>query len=137
MKDNTQYCNKMQKNVVWKHLQAYVENKRLAAGLNQRKSVTSMSGYWNPKPTPKHKPVPISEMKMSFSNVRKKKRKVTPYDNSWIDSFDPRPMKQRRETTFQEKMDFATKLRKIDPCSGILDFLPSSKDLIDNNENSA
>ena len=33
MNDNTQYCNKMQKNVVWKHLQAYVENKRLAAGL--------------------------------------------------------------------------------------------------------
>ena len=33
MKDNTQNCNKMQKNVVWKHLQAYVENKRLAAGL--------------------------------------------------------------------------------------------------------
>ena len=33
MKDNTQYCNKMHKNVVWKHLQAYVENKRLAAGL--------------------------------------------------------------------------------------------------------
>ena len=25
MKDSTQYCNKMQKNVVWKHLQAYVE----------------------------------------------------------------------------------------------------------------
>lgn len=33
MKDNTQYCNEMQKNVVWKHLQAYVENKCLAAGL--------------------------------------------------------------------------------------------------------
>ena len=29
MKDNTQHCNKMQKKVVWKHLQAYVENKRL------------------------------------------------------------------------------------------------------------
>ena len=36
MKDNTQYCNKMHKNVVWKHLQAYVENKRLAAGLGER-----------------------------------------------------------------------------------------------------
>lgn len=33
MKDNTQYCNKMQKHIVWKHLQAYVENRRLAAGL--------------------------------------------------------------------------------------------------------
>ena len=103
---------------------------------NQKKSVTSMSAYWNPKPTPKHKPVPISEMKISFSNLRKKKRTVTPSDDSWIDSFDPRPMKQRRETTFKEKLDFATKLRKIDPRSGILDFLPSSKDF-DDNENSA
>jgi len=33
-------------------------------------------------------------------------------------------------------MDFATKLRKIDPCSGILNFLPSSKDF-DDDENSA
>ena len=33
MKDNTQNCNKMQKNVAWKHLQAYVENKHLAARL--------------------------------------------------------------------------------------------------------
>ena len=40
------------------------------------------------------------------------------------------------ETTFEEKMDFAMKLRKIDPCSGILDFLPSSEDF-DANENSA
>ena len=47
---------------------------------NQRKFVTSMSAYWNPKPTPKHKPVPISEMKISFNlrKMRKKKRKVTP-----------------------------------------------------------
>ena len=29
-------------------------------------------------------------------------------------------------------MDFATELRKIDPCSGILNFLPSSKDFEDN-----
>ena len=103
---------------------------------NQRKSVTSMSAYWNPKPTPKHKPVPISEMKISFNNLRKKKRKFTPSDDSWIDSFDPRPMKQRRETTFKEKLDFATKQRKIHPRSGILDFLPSSKDF-DDNENGA
>ena len=71
-----------------------------------------MSAYWNPKPTPKHKPVRISEMKISFSDLRKKERKVTPSDDSWIDSFDPSPMKQRRETTFKEKLDFATKLRK-------------------------
>ena len=32
---------------------------------NQRKSVTSVSAYWNPKPTPKHKPVPLLKMKMS------------------------------------------------------------------------
>ncbi|KAK2557047.1 hypothetical protein P5673_020905 [Acropora cervicornis] len=44
-------------------------------------------------------------------------------------------MKQR-ETTFTEKLDFATKLRKTDARSGILDFLPSSKDF-DDNENSA
>ena len=97
---------------------------------NQRKSVTSMSAYWNPKPTPKQKPVPISEVKISFSNLRKKKRKVTPSDDSWIDSFDPRPMKQRRETTFKDKL-----VRKIDPCFRILDFLPPSKDL--NNEHNA
>lgn len=29
-------------------------------------------------------------------------------------------------------MDFATKVRKIDPCSGILDFLPLSEDFDDN-----
>ena len=82
------------------------------------------------------KPVPISEIKISFRNLRKKKRKVTPSDDSWIDSFDPRPMKQRRETTVKDKLDFATKLRKIDPLSSILDFLPSSNDF-DDNENSA
>ena len=47
--------------------------------------------------------ITISEMKISFSNLRKKKRKVTPSDDSWIDSFDPRPMKQRREANFTEK----------------------------------
>ena len=81
---------------------------------NQTKSVTSMSTYWNPKPAPTHKPVPISEMKISHSTIKKKKRKVTPCDDSWIDSFDP---------TIKEKIDFANKLRKIDPCPGILDYL--------------
>ena len=47
----------------------------------------------------------------------KKKRKITLYDDSWIDSFNPRPMKGRKE-----KFVFAKKLRKVDPCSGILDF---------------
>ena len=66
---------------------------------NQRKSVTSVSAYWNPKPTPKHKPVPLLEMKISHSVRTAKKRKVTARDDSWIDSFDPRPMKHRDETT--------------------------------------
>ena len=64
----------------------------------------------------------MSEMKVSQSSLMKKKRKITLYDDSWIDSFDPRPMKGRKEITHKEKNDFAKKLRKIDPCSGILDF---------------
>ena len=71
--------------------------------ISQRKSVTSMSAYWNPKPTPTHKPVPLSEMKVSKSSLMKKKRKITPYDDSWIDSFDPRPMKSRKEIIHMEK----------------------------------
>ena len=35
-------------------------------------------------------------------------------------------MKGRKETTHIEKIDFAKKLRKIDPCSGIPVFLPFS-----------
>ena len=66
---------------------------------NQRKSVISMSAYWNPKPTPTLKPVPTSEMNVSQSSLMKNKRKITPYDDSWIDSFDPRPMKGRKELT--------------------------------------
>ena len=53
-----------------------------------------MSAYWNP----------------------------TPNDDSWIDSFDPRPTKSWKEITHKEKIDFAKKLWKIDPCFGILDF---------------
>ena len=40
---------------------------------NQRNSVTSVSAYWNPKPTTKIKPVPFLEMKISHSNAQKKK----------------------------------------------------------------
>ena len=98
---------------------------------NQRKSVTSVSAYWNPKPTPKHKPVPLLEMKISHSVRTTKKRKVTARDDSWIDSFDPRPIKHRDETTLNEKMEFAKKLKKIDPYSGILDFLPAPKNTDD------
>ena len=89
---------------------------------NHRKSVTSMSAYWNPKPTPTHKPVPMSKMKVSKSSLMKKKKKITSYDDSWIDSVDSRPIKGRKEITRIEKIEFAKKLRKIDPCSGILDF---------------
>ena len=42
---------------------------------NHGKSVTSMSAYWNPKPTPTHKPVPMSKMKVSKSSLMKKKKK--------------------------------------------------------------
>ena len=58
---------------------------------NQRKSASSVSAYWNPKPTPMHKPVPLLEMKTSDNAAKEKKRKVTAYDDSWIHSFDPRP----------------------------------------------
>ena len=66
---------------------------------NQRKSVTSMSAYWNPMPTPTLKPVLVSKMKVSKSSLMKNKRKITPYDDSWTDSFDPRLMKGREEIT--------------------------------------
>ena len=44
---------------------------------NQRKSVTSVSAYWNPKPTPKSKPVPLLEMKVLHGHGKRNKRKVT------------------------------------------------------------
>ena len=103
---------------------------------NQRNSVTSVSAYWNPKPTTKIKPVPLLEMKISHGNAKKKKRKVTARDDSWIDSFDPRPMKHRDKKTLNEKMEFAKKLKKIDPCSGILDFLPAPMNSDDNENDS-
>ena len=80
---------------------------------NQRKSVTSMSAYWNPMPTPTLKPVPMSEMKVSQSSLMKKERKITPYDDSWIDSFDPRPMKGRKEITLKEKIDLQRNFEKL------------------------
>ena len=40
----------------------------------------------------------------------KKKKEKTLYDDSWIVSFDPRPMKGRKGTTHIEKIDFAKKL---------------------------
>ena len=64
----------------------------------------------------------------------KKKRKITPCNNSWIDSFHPRPIKGRKEITCIEKFCFAKKLRKIDLCSGILDFLPFSVNYDENED---
>ena len=77
---------------------------------NKRKSVTSVSAYWNPK----HKPVPLLKMKMSHSvsTAKKKKRKVTARDDSWIDSFDPRPMNHRDEITLNEKWNLQKKTKK-------------------------
>ena len=43
-------------------------------------------------------------------------------------------MKGKKEITHKEKIDLAEKLQKIDPCSGILDFLPFSPNY-DENEN--
>ena len=74
----------------------------------------------------------MSEMKVSQGSLMKKKRKITPYDDSWIDSFDSRLMKGRKDITLKEKIDFAKKLREIDPCSGILDFSPFSPNYDEN-----
>ena len=49
-------------------------------------------------------------------------------------TLDPRPMKQRNEKTLNEKLEFAQKLKKIDPFSGILDFLPAPKTSDDNDD---
>ena len=43
-------------------------------------------------------------------------------------------MKGKKEITHKEKIDLAEKIQKIDPCSGILDFLPFSPNY-DENEN--
>ena len=43
----------------------------------------------------------------------KKKRKITPCDNSWIDSFHPRPIKGRKEITQIEKFILQRNLEKL------------------------
>ncbi len=90
---------------------------------SERCSVTSLPAYWNPKPEPETKPIPYLEMKLFHSEGLKSKRKITNYDDSWIDSFDPRPTKQRNDISPEDKMSFAKKLQDIDEHSGILDFL--------------
>ena len=64
-----------------------------------------------------------SSFKKLFDEKEKKNNTIWWF---WIDSFDPRPMKGRKEITRKEKIYFTKKLRKIDPCSGVLDFLPFS-----------
>ena len=43
----------------------------------------------------------------------KKKRKITPCDNSWIDCFHPRPIKGRKEITQIEKFILQRNLEKL------------------------
>ena len=57
---------------------------------------------------------------------------MAPYDDSWVDSFDPRPTKQRRDISIEDKINFAKKLRNVDKESAILD-LPSNTDVSDKN----
>ena len=91
---------------------------------SERSAVTSLPAYWNPKPMPQTKPLPFLEMKLFHSLELDSKRNITNYDESWIDSFDPRPTKDRRDIPFVDKVNFAAKLMNIDRDSGILDYLP-------------
>ena len=63
-------------------------------------------------------------MKLCHSLELDSKRNITNYDESWIDSFDPRPSKKRKEIPFVDKVNFEAKLMNIDRDSGILDYLP-------------
>ncbi len=38
----------------------------------------------------------LKEIKISHSKSQKGKRKGTPYDETWVDSFDPRPKKNEK-----------------------------------------
>ena len=86
--------------------------------------MTSVPAYWDPQPEPTQDPVLIFDLKISHS-TGSGKRKITPYDESWIDSFDPRPPKNRTDPTFLDKMDFATNLQQVDPDAAIFNYLPS------------
>ena len=93
----------------------------------ERPSVTSLPAYWNPKPMPDTTPLPFMEMKMASSTGQNTKKVVTNYDESWIDSFDPRPPKERKDQPDDKQKEFARRLRDIDKHSGILDYLPGSE----------
>lgn len=88
-----------------------------------------MRAYQNPKPTATHKPVPNSEIKLSLQHCEENGRKNDPpYEDSWIDFFDPRLRKHGKETVAKQDIEFAK------PYSRILDSSPSSKDLHDNEQ---
>ena len=103
---------------------------------NERQSVTQVPAYWNPKPQPIHQPIPLAQMKTSHSTQRKGKKRVIPYDDSWIDSFDPRPKRHRCDITADTKNDFAKKLATIDPTSAILHYfnIPPNQEIDTNKE---
>ncbi len=93
----------------------------------ERPSVTSLPAYWNPKPMPDTRPLPFMEMKMAHSTGLETKRVMINYDESWIDSFDLRPPKQRKDLPHEKQLEFVGNLRDIDKKSGILNYLPGSE----------
>ena len=52
-------------------------------------------------------------MKVSKSSLMKKERKITSYDDSWIDSFHPRPIKGTKEITNIEKLILQRNLEEL------------------------
>ena len=56
---------------------------------SERSAVTSLPAYWNPKRTPQSRSLHFLEVKLSHSTGLGSKRDMAPYDDSWIDSFDP------------------------------------------------
>lgn len=70
----------------------------------------------------------IQKLNFLYSTARKMVGKMTPYEDSWIDFFDPRLRKHGKETVAKQDIEFAN------PYSRILDSSPSSKDLHDNEQ---
>ena len=71
----------------------------------------------------------IQKLKLSLQHCEENGRKNDPpYEDSWIDFFDPRLRKHGKETVAKQGIEFAK------PYSRILDSSPSSKDLHDNEQ---
>lgn len=66
----------------------------------------------------------------------KKKRKITLYDDSWIDSFNPRPMKGRKEitSTFRKNFFLQRNSEKLIFVLVFLIFLPFSVNYDENED---